>query len=497
MNVTLSQIPSHPALQDLDAQPHWIVLLPSPEKAPWEAIPYGEVLKRRHAAFPSSQRKEQVIATELPNVLGTRVCFACVKPATDRLETGCFETLTLARKLAAKALAFEPKAVALWVSGFEDTTREKLAEALIAALLAASVDMPSYKSRPNEQTRLTRIDLYGLVVQHAFARTFAEAEGNNLARYLTCLPANELTPGSYRDCIKRLAAENDWPMEFLDIQALTQKRAGAFLAVAQGSPEQDAGIVRLVYTPSGRAPKEKLALVGKGICFDTGGINVKPAKMMRGMHKDMQGSAVALGTFLALTRLKVDFQMECWLALATNYVGPHAYKPNDVVTAANGATIEVIDTDAEGRMVLADALALASADKPSLIIDYATLTGTCKRALGQAYSGAFTNRRLFLQILIETGYESGERVWPFPLDEDYDEALESAIADIKQCAEEGEADHILAARFLKRFVNDIPWIHLDLSSGTHKGGLGHVPTDVTGFGVRFTVSLLLDKHLLG
>jgi leucyl aminopeptidase len=211
----------------------------------------------------------------------------------------------------------------------------------------------------------------------------------------------------------------------------------------------------------------------------------------------MQGSAVALGSLLALTKLKAKFAVDCYLALATNHIGPKAYKPHDIVTASDGTTIEVVHTDAEGRMVLSDTLVMASEAKPKLIIDYATLTGTCKRALGNAYSGVFTNRPEWLPVLIEAGKESGERVWPFPIDEDYDEAIKSDIADIKQCAVEGDADHILATRFLSRFVkHDTPWLHIDMSAGHRKGGLAHVPSDFTGFGVRFTLHLLLDRKLI-
>lgn len=130
-----------------------------------------------------------------------------------------------------------------------------------------------------------------------------------------------------------------------------------------------------------------------------------------------------------------------------------------------------------------------------MIIDYATLTGSCVAALGTNYSGAFTNRDVLIDDIIQAGRDSGERVWPFPIDEDYDKALDSQIADVKQCTLDGEADHILASRFLKRFVNDVPWIHVDLSSGNSKGGLAHIPTDITGFGVRFTLELLLSRQV--
>jgi leucyl aminopeptidase len=157
----------------------------------------------------------------------------------------------------------------------------------------------------------------------------------------------------------------------------------------------------------------------------------------------------------------------------------------------NGTTIQVIHTDAEGRMVLADTLALAAREKPSVIIDYATLTGSCVAALTERYSGVFANRTAANALLQAAGAESGERVWPFPMDDDFDELLKSDVADIKQCSAENAGDHILGARFLSRFVpKTIPWVHVDLSAGQHKGGLAHVPSDITGFGVRLTVELL-------
>jgi leucyl aminopeptidase len=174
-----------------------------------------------------------------------------------------------------------------------------------------------------------------------------------------------------------------------------------------------------------------------------------------------------------------------------NRISATAYTSQDIVVAVNGTSIQVIHTDAEGRLVLADTLALSAREKPALIIDYATLTGTCIAALTTRYSGIFSNRAGAVKNLLAAAMASGERVWPFPLDDDFDEPLKSEIADVKQCVVEGAGDHIFAARFLKRFVpDDIAWVHLDLSAGQHKGGLGAVPTDITGFGVAYTLGLL-------
>ncbi len=474
------------------AATHLIIVLPQARiKKPWPAVPYSEVLKKRLAALGEHDCARTPFITDLPNEAGTHAALGVVDE-----NISSFDLLTLARKLAAAQLERNPHTVTVALAGLSKTLAGRVAEALAAALLAASYRLPAFKSKKDKPCRLHSIEIHGLAQKTGFTRTLAEAAGNNLARHLTALPPNELTPALYRQRVAALAREHGWRMEFLDIKKLKSLKAGAFLAVAQGSSVPDAGIVHLRYMPK-KAKHPPLALVGKGICFDTGGTNLKTAKHMYGMHEDMEGSAVALGTLLALTELKVDFPVHCWLALAQNHIGPNAYKQNDVVRASNGVSIEVVHTDAEGRMVLADTLALACKQKPAFIIDYATLTGACVYALGTTYSGAFTNRPQLMQTVIETGRASGERVWPFPMDEDYDTQLESKVADIKQCSTEGEADHILAARFLNRFVDKtIPWLHIDLASGNHKGGLAHIPTDITGVGVRYTLNLLLDQQVM-
>jgi len=205
---------------------------------------------------------------------------------------------------------------------------------------------------------------------------------------------------------------------------------------------------------------------------------------------------VAVATLVALAELRAPMNVDAWLAISENNIGPTAYRPQEVVRAINGTTIQVIHSDAEGRMVLADTLALAARTRPGLTIDFATLTGACVHALTERYSGVFTNRAQLADALVAAGASSGERVWNFPLDEDFDSDLDSPVADIMQCSVEGKGDHILAARFLKRFIgDDNPWVHVDLSSATRRGGLAHVGTEITGFGVRFTLELLLTQRL--
>jgi len=474
----------------VDALNALIILLPeSVLQKRWPDFPYSDRLKRHHTTGKDLPAPRRV---DLPNARGTCTVVAFVKN-----KPSAFELLTLARKALAKALESEPRDIGLLTPGMQPAQREPAAEAVVAAMAAAVFKPPVYKSSADDKPLPASLALLGLAKKMDFTRTLAAAEGNALARWLTLLPANKLTPTDYRAYVAALAKREGWKFRFLGERQLRKLKAGAFLAVAQGSDSRDAGIAHLSYVPAKRDGQKAVTLVGKGICYDTGGVNLKPAKSMFGMHGDMQGSAVALGTLLALARLKVPLRVDCWLAMARNQIGPRAYTQNDVITASNGVNIEIVHTDAEGRMVLADTLALASKSKPALLLDYATLTGSCVTALGTRYSGAFCNQAALQAPVIEAGRASGERVWPFPVDADYDEAIESEVADVKQCIIEGEADHILAARFLSRFVPaTLPWVHVDLSASEHKGGLGHVPGYVTGFGVRFSLNLLLDQGLL-
>lgn len=498
LKITVQQHKSLINKSIIDKTSHLLVILPplikGARKPPaWPDFPYRDQLYKRWKDRTDSGKQQTLLVTDLPNSSATHVFLT-----TAGTDSSTFGTLNQARKIIAAALADNPASLVLTMPGLDQDQQSQFAEALVSATLAACHALPSFRKQEPTVSKLKTIYIYGCEAKLDSHRLLAEANGNNLARSLTTLPPNKLAPKDYLKQIRILARTQGWKLEFLDQKALLGKKAGAFLAVSQGSEHKDAGIVHLSYTPptnkTGKAVR-RLALVGKGICFDTGGTNLKPAKFMHGMHEDMQGSAVALGTLLTLSQLKVPFAIDCWLALAENHIGPRAYKQNDVVTASNGTTIEVMHTDAEGRMVLADTLVIAARKKPDLIIDYATLTGACIYALGSRYSGALSNRQQLYTTLIAAGRASGERVWPFPLDEDYDEALESHIADIKQCTLDGEADHILAARFLQRFVADRPWIHIDLAAGNHKGGLAHIPSDITGFGVRYTLNLLIDQDI--
>jgi leucyl aminopeptidase len=494
-----------------------IVFLPAtPAASDWAALPFGNLLRDLY------QRKERKPGDSVQLKVGARaetlllaVCLG------DTAST--FERLHAAGKLARIALEDEPQSVVLCAYGCAKDAVHAALHATVAALEAAAFRFAAFKSNPKPHHPPARIDIAAAEKLADLDLTLATAAGNNLARWLTALPPNTLDAAGYRRLLQELARRLDLDFKFYGEAQLKRLGAGAFLAVSQGNAARDAGIVHLAYRRGGQPPgvaarggqppaaakragqppgiaarvkaprtsAPSLSLVGKGICFDTGGTNLKTHKSMLDMHTDMEGSAVAVGSLYALHALHSPLAVDCWLAITENRTGPLAYKPQDVVRAHNGTTIQVIHTDAEGRMVLADTLSLAASKKPRAIIDYATLTGACVYALTERYSGAFTNRPESRGLIEAAGGSSGERVWCFPMDADFDSDLESTVADVLQCATEGKGDHILAARFLNRFVpKSIPWLHLDLAAGSRSGGLAHICTEITGFGVRYTLDLL-------
>jgi leucyl aminopeptidase len=456
---------------------HRLILLPAgdalpgnvPERNLWERL-----LKRK--GMQAAELTKSPLATDLAE--GTRVVLAMVNSAQPH-----FERLSLLRKATMLLLDEKPKTLDIVPLDIDDNT---LADALYVAWVNG-VPLPQQKKKPVQA--LKEIVLPRRPASADFCSTCARA--NLRARELITLPPNRLDPAHYRQRLRALAKEKDFTIEEYDFRRLKKMGAGAFCAVAQGSDENGGGaaIVRLAWRPK-KKQVPAIALVGKGICYDTGGHNLKPGTAMTGMHTDMGGSAVALAILLAAAELKLPLQIDCWLAIAKNHISPHAYAAGDIVTALDGTTIEVVHTDAEGRMVLADALTFAVRGKPDLVIDFATLTGSMKTALGRRYAGVFASSDKLAAQAVAAGRESGERVCVFPQDADYDAALESTVADVKQCALEGGADHILATRFLGRFVAETPWLHMDLSPTHCSGGLGAIAGDITGFGVGWGITFL-------
>jgi len=402
-----------------------------------------------------------------------------------------YDRLSIAKRLFAALGSLNPSSIAVVCNEEDDQLRALWCEAITAAGYAWVTPLTTFKKKRQIKRKLRQLELYMCPGFNA-DRTRAEARGNNIARVLAALPPNVLNAANYIEECRQLARTHKVEFELYDQSRLKQMGAGAFLAVAQANPHGSAGIVKL--KRPGDQERPWLSLVGKGVCFDTGGANLKSARYMQEMHEDMQGSSVALGAFLTLCELAPTKHLECWLAITENRLDGDAYTPTEIITAINGRTIEVMHTDAEGRMALTDTLWLAAQSKPMLTVDFATLTGACVSALTERYSGTFSNRSDLNSVIMAAGEQSGERVWPFPMDADYDELLRSQYADYRQCPIEGTGDHIAAARLLGHFIGDrLPWIHVDLSAGHKKGGYAHVNTDTTGFGVRMLCNLVLDQ----
>lgn len=476
----LATLQTHALLPDtatLAQMHHVLIVLPAsetiPDDCPARALLLATLARRRLDAL---ELADDPVSANSPEG-GLRVWLML------DAEKSTFENHTLLREGMAMLLDEEPAAVdvLIWAkTGW-------MADLATYVGLANGTPLPNRKQKDAPRP-LTALNIWGSA---GFGEAPSLAEGNLLARTLTALPPNALTPAAYRSRIAEMAKEHGWELEVFDLPRLREMGAGAFVSVAQGSEATDAAIVRVSLVP----PKAttRVALVGKGICFDTGGHNLKSADSMIGMHEDMAGSAAVLGILLAATRLELPLRIDAWLALASNDISPRASRQGDVVTALDGTTIEIVHTDAEGRMVLADTLALAGRSEPDLMIDFGTLTYTMIHALGCRYSGVFASTDELGTLAVKAGSASGERVCTFPMDADYEEALDSTVADISQCSlDEDAPDHIHAARFLKRFVGERDWLHVDLSAASCEDGLGAIATDQTGFGVAWGVRFLQD-----
>ncbi len=323
----------------------------------------------------------------------------------------------------------------------------------------------------------------------AIARAAALAEATNFARDLINEPPNVLTPTELAHRASAMAASFGLECEILDRPRMQELGMGGLLGVSQGSAEPPKFII-LRYRG---APQRSggLALVGKGITFDTGGISIKPAAGMDDMKGDMSGAAAVIGAMRAIAALKPPVNVTALVSTTENMPGGTAYRPGDILRIMNGKTIEIVNTDAEGRLVLADALSYAVKEGLSPIIDVATLTGGIVVALGNKMSGMFCNDEQLAQDIIAAGKRAGEKFWPMPLDDDYAEQIESDIADIKQSGGR-PASSVTAAKILENFVGDARWAHLDIAgtflSDSQKP---YQEKGATGFAVRTLAELAI------
>ncbi|HOV32755.1 MAG TPA: leucyl aminopeptidase [Candidatus Hydrogenedens sp.] len=316
-----------------------------------------------------------------------------------------------------------------------------------------------------------------------------------MARSLTCSPANELTPQTFADIAKNVCKDTQIKVRVLNKIEMEKEGLNCILSVGKGSKNEPLLLV-LEYQPE-MSSEKPLVIIGKGVTFDTGGICLKPRDDMHEMRYDMSGAATVLGTIYALNELKSAVSVVGIIPLVENMPGGSALLPGDIIKTYSGKTVEVLNTDAEGRLILADAISYVQKNySPQKIVDIATLTGGCIIALGHFAAGLLGNNNELIQELTQAGEQTGERLWTLPIWEDYDKLIQSDFADIANIGPKSDASTIIGAVFLKQFVeNNTPWAHIDIA-GT-AWGVKHIPywdtKYPTGFGVRLLTCWLL-KH---
>jgi leucyl aminopeptidase len=321
----------------------------------------------------------------------------------------------------------------------------------------------------------------------ALAAGQVRAAATNLARDLSNEPANALHPADLAAAARKALAGKGVTVKVKDEKALAREGFGGIVGVGQGA-EHPPRLIELRYAPRGATGQ--VVLVGKGITFDSGGLSLKPPDSMKTMKTDMSGAAAVLATMSALADLEVGVAVTGYLASAENMPSGHAIRPGDVLTMKNGKTVEVLNTDAEGRLVMADALALGAAARPDAIIDVATLTGACMIALGNRYSGLMANDEALAAELLDAAAEAGEPTWRLPLPPEYHKEIESDLADLKNVGDRyGGA--LVAGLFLQEFVDDRPWAHLDIAGPARaESEDGYLGKGSTGVAVRTLLSWL-------
>jgi leucyl aminopeptidase len=331
----------------------------------------------------------------------------------------------------------------------------------------------------------------GAITEQAINHGQILAEAANFARDLVNEPPSVLTPTELADRASSMARQFGLECEVFDKEKIEARAMGGLLAVSQGSVQPPKFIV-LRYSGANNNGDKGVALVGKGITFDTGGISLKPAANMDEMKGDMGGAAAVIGAMQAIAQLKPALNVTALVPTCENMPSGSAFRPGDIVRIMNGKTIEIVNTDAEGRLVLADALSYAVEKGLSPIIDLATLTGGVVVALGSKMTGLFSNDTTLRDGIISAGEAAGEKYWPLPLDDEYDEQIASDIADIKQTGGR-EASSVTAAKILQRFVDNTCWAHLDIAGTSymdHK--TSHQEKGATGVGVRTLAELVLQ-----
>ncbi len=359
----------------------------------------------------------------------------------------------------------------------------------VEGTLLAAYSYRAHKSKPDDDARIERLAVAAHHdVSAPVARAAVAAEATNAARDLQHAPANDMTPTRLAERARELAAElGTLTVETMGRAEIEAAGMGAFAGVARGSDEEPQ-LITIRYAPAD-ATGPVLGLVGKAVTFDSGGISLKPGMKMSEMKFDMSGGAAVLEATGAIARLGLPVPVVAVIGATENLPSGHALKPGDIVRAKTGTTIEIVNTDAEGRLVLADCLAHAVELGAERLIDFATLTGAIVTTFGDTHAGLFGTDDAWCEAVTEAGARAGELVWRLPLHPDYAKAIEGRYADIANSVETRKAGSIVAAEFLKRFTGNVPWAHVDIAGTAWDTGKAYANKGGTGFGVRMILEL--------
>ncbi|MDM7830815.1 leucyl aminopeptidase family protein [Cellulomonas edaphi] len=364
-------------------------------------------------------------------------------------------------------------------------------------LLAAYAPPTAAAAKPEQPAELVLLGRDGTRVSAAVDAARTAARATWLVRDLAITPSSTKTPAWFADQAKRLASRGGLEARVLGPRELAAQGFGGILAVGSASTSPPR-LVAVTYTPAGATAGKHVALVGKGITYDTGGLSIKPREAMVPMKSDMTGAAVALAAVLGAAEAGVLHRVTAVLPLAENHVGAASYRPGDVLRVYGGTTVEIANTDAEGRIVLADALAWADAElDPDVLIDVATLTGAATLGLGRQHAALYGTDERLVAALASAGDASGELAWRMPLVEEYEDAVHSDVADLRHVPSDRHigGGSITAALFLRHFVGDRAWAHLDIAGPARSSSAKHeVNEGPTGFGARLLLRYLADLH---
>ena len=378
-------------------------------------------------------------------------------------------------------------------TGVEGLSPAVAAQAVAEGFALGAYSFTTYRSdpKPNRLAEVVVVGGGGAPVRNALDRGARIGEAVSLARDLVNEPGGLLTAPKLASEATKMAERNGLTINVLDEKGMAKAGITGLLAVNRGSTIKPR-FVELTYEPPVKA-KATVALIGKGITFDSGGLSIKTAQGMTTMKDDMGGAAAVLGAMSACADLGVKVRVRAFLPLTDNMPGGDAMRVGDVIRYRNGRTVEVLNTDAEGRLVLADGLCVASDEKPDAIVDIATLTGAQEVALGKRVAAVFANHEGWAAQVLAAGERAGEPLWPLPLHDEYRKDLDSKVADIKNISGHGAGGCIVAALFLREFVAaGIPWAHLDIAGPAFaETEDGELPAGGTGFGVRTLLALLL------